>query len=158
MTNLTVLLKDRAILAGWIASLVLIGSLLWSLSFPFRAFCLMRSTNKVLITMGDSRRLVAPLANPAGGPVSLGCWYRLSGSGSGSDNAFFYVFTLVQGGILVPCGAEISEKGEVLEIIPLGSHARQIMKRIPPGLIQMYIRRVESAAAAVAAGMPQGER
>ena len=148
MTNLTVLLKDRAILAGWIAGLVLIASLLWSLSFPFRSFCLMRSTNKVLITMDDSRRLVAPLP-PSAGPVSLGCWYRLSGSDSGS---LFYVFALVQGGILVPCGAEISGKGEVLNIIPLGSHARQIMKRIPPGMIQMYIRRIEST------GIPQGER
>jgi hypothetical protein len=149
MTNLTVLLKDRAILAGWIAGLVLIGSLLWSMSFPFRAFCLMRSTNKVLIAMDDPRRLTAPLPHPAG-QVSLGCWYRLSGSGS--DNSLFYVFALVQGGILVPCGAEISGKGEVLEIIPLGSHARQIMKRIPPGMIQMYVRRIESA------GIPQEER
>ena len=153
MTNLTVMLKDRAILAGWIAGLVLIASLLWSLSFPFRAFCLMRSTNKVLIATDDSRRLTAPLPHSAA-PVSLGCWYRLSGSSTGS---LFYVFALVQGGILVPCGAEISEKGEVLDIIPLGSHARQMMKRIPPGLIQLYVRRIESAAAAVAA-IPQGER
>jgi hypothetical protein len=156
MTNLTVVFKDRAILAGWIAGLVLIASLLWSLSFPFRAFCLMRSTNKVLITMDDSRRLIAPLTHSAPVPASLGCWYRLSGSDSA--DSFFYVFALVQGGILVPCGAEISGKGEVLDIIPLGSHARQIMKRIPPGLIQMYVRRIESAAVVVAAGIPQGEK
>jgi len=154
MTNLTVLLRDRAILAGWIAGLVLIASLLWSLSFPFRAFCLMRSTNKVLIAMEDSRRLIAPLPHSST-PASLGCWYRLSGSG---DSALFYVFALVQGGILVPCGAEISGKGEVLEIIPLGSHARQIMNRIPPGLIQLYVRRIETAAVAVTAGIPQEER
>jgi hypothetical protein len=153
VTNLTVVLKDRAIFVGWIAGLVLIASLLWSLSFPYRAFCLMRSTNKVLISMDDPRRLIAPLPHSAAS-ASLGCWYRLSGSG---DNALFYVFALVQGGILVPCGAEISGAGEVLEIIPLGSHARQIMKRTPPGLIQLYIRRIESAAAAVA-GVSQGER
>jgi len=156
MTNFTVVLKDRAIFVGWIAGLVLIASLLWSLSFPFRSFCLMRSTNKVLITMNDSRRLVAPL--PQSNSVSLGCWYRLSGSSYNmSGSGLFYVFALVQGGILVPCGAEISEMGEVLEIIPLGNHARQIMKRTPPGLIQLYIRRIESAAAAVAV-IPQGER
>ena len=155
MTNLTVVLKDRAILAGWIAGLVLIASLLWSLSFPFRAFCLMRSTNKVFITMDDPRRLIASLPHSAAASASLGCWYRLSGS---ADNSFFYVFALVQGGILVPCGAEISETGEVLEIIPLGSHARQIMKRTPQGLIQLYVRRIESAAASVIAGVSQGER
>ena len=153
MNNLTSVLKDMAILAGWIAGLVLIASLLWSLSFPFRSFCLMRSTNKVFITMNDSRRLAASIPHSGASPVSLGCWYRLSGSGS-----LFYVFALVQGGILVPCGAEISEKGEVVEIIPLGSHARQIMSRIPPGLLQLYVRRIEAAAAVIAAGMPQEER
>ena len=158
MTNLTVVLKDRAIFAGWIAGLVLIASLLWSLSFPFRAFCLMRSTNKVLIAMDDSRRLVAPLPHSTSSPASLGCWYRLSGSRFDSASSLFYVFALVQGGILVPCGAEISGNGEVLEIIPLGNHARQIMKRTPPGLIQLYVRRIESAAAAIAAGVSQGGR
>jgi hypothetical protein len=155
MTNLTVVLKDRAIFLGWIVGLVLIASLLWSLSFPFRSFCLMRSTNKVLIAMDDSRRLVAPLPHSAA-PVSLGCWYRLSGSDSA--DSLFYVFALVQGGILVPCGAEISGKGEVLDVIPLGNHARQIMKRTPPGLVQLYVRRIESAAASVIAGASQGGR
>jgi len=140
MNNLTVVLKDRAIFAGWVAGLVLIASLLWSLSFPYRAMCLMRSTNKILITMDDSRRLVEPAPHSAG-LASLGCWYRLSGGGS--ENSLFYVFALVQGGILIPCGAEISEEGKVVEIIPLSSHARQIMSRIPPGLIQMYVRRIE---------------
>ena len=141
MVNVTAVLKDRAIFAGWIAGLILIASLLWSLSFPFRSFCLMRSANKVFIAMDDQRRLVAPLPNPASNPVALGCWYRLNGS----SGALFYIFAFVQGGILVPCGAEISENGKVIDIVPLGSHARQIMNRIPQGLIQMYIRRIESA-------------
>jgi hypothetical protein len=159
MTNLTVLLKDRAIFVGWIAGLVLIASLLWSLSFPFRAFCLMRSTNKVLIAMDDSRRLIAPLPHSAV-PVSLGCWYRFSDSTGSTGSGLFYVFALVQGGILVPCGAEISREGEVVDIIPLGNHARQIMKRTPPGLIQLYVRRIKSAAVVVAAAaaIPQGEK
>jgi len=154
MTNVTLVLKDRAILAGWIAGLVLIGSLLWSLSFPFRAMCLMRSTNKVFITMDDSRRLIAPVPHSAAATTSLGCWYRLSGG----DGSLFYVFTLVQGGILVPCGAEISGEGKVIEIIPLSSHARQIMSRIPPGVVQLHIRRIESAALFVVANVSQGGR
>jgi len=148
MNNVTAVLKDRAILAGWIAGLILIASLLWSLSFPFRSFCLMRSTNKILITMNDPRRLIAALPHTAGGPSSLGCWYRLAGSENGS---LFYIFTLVQGGILIPCGAEISDKGDVIDIIPLGNHARRIMSRTPPGLIQMYSRRIETAAGATRA-------
>jgi len=149
MTNLTVVLRDRAILAGWIVSLVLIASLLWSLSFPFRSFCVMRSVNKIFITMDDSRRLASSVPPSAAATVSLGCWYSLSGSASGGS--LFYVFALVQGGIIVPCGAEISATGQVLNIIPLGNHARQIMNRIPAGLIQLYIHRIESMAPAIAA-------
>jgi len=142
MNDLTSVLKDRAILVGWIAGLTLVAALLWSFSFPLRSTCLMRSTNKVLIAMDDSRHLAAPLPHPVTGPVPLGCWYSLYESDS-----LFLVFSIMQGGILVPCGAEISEGGEVVEIIPLGNHARQVMDQIPPNLIQIYIRRIESAAA-----------
>jgi len=155
MNNLTAALKDRAIFAGWIAGLILIASLLWSLSFPFRTFCLLKATNKIFMTMDDPRRLVSSLPHSAGDQVSLGCWYRLSGSDSGS---LFYVFTFIQGGILVPCGAEISDAGEVTDIIPLGNHARRILGRTPHGLIELYVRRIESAAKAMSAAKTQGAR
>jgi hypothetical protein len=47
-------------------------------------------------------------------------------------------------GVLVPCGVEITEDGIVNEIIPLGSHARQVIGRIPQGVIQVYIHRIKS--------------
>jgi len=137
-------LKDQAIFAGWVAALVLVAALIWSLSFSFRAGCLMRATNKILITMNDNRHLADPVLHPPALPAPLGCWYRLHGSGS-----LFFVFAIMREGILVPCGAEISGQGEVVEIIPLGNHARQVMEQIPQGLIQVYIRRIESAAAAI---------
>jgi hypothetical protein len=150
MNGLTHVLKDRAILVAWIAGLVLIASLLWFLSFPFRSTCLMNSTNKILASMNDAnidappKLLSAPLLRPFSGPAPLGCWYHVSDS-----NSLFYVFVLMHGGILVPFGAEISEKGEISEIIPLGSHARQVMGRIPQNLIQIYAKRIESSAASV---------
>ena len=146
MSDLTSALKDRAILLGWVAALVLIASLLWSFSFPFRSACLMQSTNKTLISMDDARRLSAPMVRPFAAPVPLGCWYSLAESDS-----LFFVFTIMQGGILVPCGAEISPEGKVIDIIPLGSHALQVMNQIPGGLIQVYINRIESAAAVTGA-------
>jgi len=146
MKDMTLELKDKMVFAGWIAALILVASLLWSLSFPFRADCLMRATNKVLIAMDDRRHLAAPVLRPSTGPAPLGCWYRLYESGS-----LFFVFTVMREGILVPCGAEISEQGQVVEIIPLGNHARQVMERIPQGLIQVYVRRIESGAAAIIA-------
>jgi len=143
-------LKDRAVFAGWVAALVLVASLLWSLSFPSRADYLMRTTNKILISMDDNRRLAAPLLHPVTEPAPLGCWYRLYESSS-----FFFVFAIMREGILVPCGAEISEQGKVVEIIPLGNHARQVIDQIPQGLIQVYVRRIESAAVSVVAAKPE---
>jgi hypothetical protein len=51
-------------------------------------------------------------------------------------------------GILIPCGAEITEDGRVSGIIPLSSHARKTMSHIPQGVINVYIQRIESAMAA----------
>jgi hypothetical protein len=141
MKDRTSVLKDRAIFTGWIAGLVLVAALMWSFSFPLRSMSLLRSTNKVLISMGDNRRLAAPLLHPVAGTVPLGCWYRLYESDS-----LFLVFLIMQGGILVPCGAEIGENGKVIEVIPLGSHARQVMDKIPRNLVQIYVHRIESAA------------
>jgi hypothetical protein len=41
---------------------------------------------------------------------------------------------------------EINKDGKAVDIVPLGSHARQIIGRIPQGVIQVYIRRIESSA------------
>ncbi|MCL2270479.1 MAG: hypothetical protein FWC24_03945 [Treponema sp.] len=146
MNDLTSVLKDRAIFLGWIAGLVLIASLLWIFTFNFRSACLMHSANKILVSMNDDRRLSAPLPRPSG-PAPLGCWYRISGSDS-----LFFVFAILQGGILVPCGAEISGEGKVLNVIPLGSHALQMMDRLPRGMVQVYVNRIESSAASGVTG------
>jgi hypothetical protein len=136
------LLKDRAIFLGWIAGLILAVSLLWTLSFSLRAEFLMQSANRILAATDDGRRLSAPLSRPFAGPVPLGCWYYLAETGS-----LFYVFVIMRNGILIPLGAEISEQGKVVDITPLGSHAFRVMDRIPRGLIQVYIRRIEFAVA-----------
>jgi hypothetical protein len=149
MKSMTSALKDKAAFAGWIAALILVAALIWSFSFSFRADRLMRTTNKILISMNDQRRLASPLPRPPAGPAPLGCWYRLYESSS-----LFFVFAIMREGILVPCGAEISEQGKIIEIIPLGNHARQVMDQIPQGLIQVYVRRIESAAAAIIAVKP----
>jgi hypothetical protein len=137
----TAALKDRAILAGWIAGLILAGALLWSFTFPFRSSCLMRSVNRTFVETGDERRLLTPLSQPVKGQFPFGCWYTLD-----KPDTLFFVFTVMRDGIFVPCGAEISG-GDVTEIVPLGNHARQVMERIPPGLINVYTNRIESALA-----------
>jgi hypothetical protein len=143
MTDLTPVMKDRLILVGWIAGLVIVITLLWSLTFHFRATLLMSSANKVLVSMEDQRRLLSPLPRAPAESVPMGHWYRLLESGS-----LFFIFGIMRDGILIPCGAEITEEGKVSEIIPLSSHARKAIGHIPQGVIDIYIQRIESAMAA----------
>jgi hypothetical protein len=143
MNKLSPIVKDRLILLGWIAGLLLAASLAWSLSFPYRSALLMRSVNKTLEAAGDKRIISAPLPGRFTKPALMGFWYRLSESDS-----LFFVFVIMNEGILVPCGAEINGDGKAVDIVPLGSHARQVIGRIPQGVIQVYLHRIESAASA----------
>jgi hypothetical protein len=143
MTDLTPVIKDRLILAGWIAGLMVAITLLWSMTFHFRATVLMYSANKALISMGDQRRLLSPLPRAPVESVPMGHWYRLLESGS-----LFFIFGIMRDGILIPCGAEITEDGKVSGIIPLSSHARKALGHIPQGVVNVYVQRIESAVAA----------
>ena len=142
MVDFTSTMKDRAILVGWIVGLILIAALIWSLTFSFRSVGLMRSTNRILSAQNDTRRLSAPLSRQFAAPVPLGIWYSLADSDS-----LLFVFVIMRDGILVPFGAVLSSQGEVTELIPLGSHAHKVMGSLPQGLIQVYVRRIETAAA-----------
>jgi len=143
MNKLSPAVKDRLILIGWIAGLLLAVSLLWSLSFNYRAAALMRSVNKALEAAGDTRTVSSHVPGRVARPAPVGFWYRLYESDS-----LFFVFVIMNEGILVPCGVEISGKGKAVDIVPLGSHARQVIDRIPQGVIRVYIRRIESAMSA----------
>jgi len=144
MNKLSPTVKDRLILLGWFAGLLLAASLAWSLSFPYRANSLMRSVNKALEMAEDTRIIAGPLPGQFIKSSPMGLWYRLYESDS-----FFFVFVIMNEGILVPCGVEISKDGKAVDIVPLGSHARQLIGRIPQGVIQVYIRRVEAAGKGV---------
>jgi hypothetical protein len=77
----------------------------------------------------------------------MGFWYRIHESES-----LFFVFVVMRDGILVPCGAEVNKDGKAVDIVPIGSHARQVIKRIPQGVVKVYIDRIETAASAVVRG------
>jgi hypothetical protein len=134
-------LRDRAVFVGWIAGLVVAGALIWSLTQPLRVRLLMRSVNRVLVLREDSRRLLTPLAAPRVEGIP-GSWYSLLNSDSN-----FFVFPVMRDGILVPCGAQVSGEGKVEEIIPLSAHAGQVSGSLSQGIMQIYIRRIENAAA-----------
>jgi hypothetical protein len=135
-------LRDRAILCGWIAGLILLGILIWGLTQGLQANYLMRAVNRVFIDREDSRRIdiirdKRPITvNP------MGVWYSVIDS-----SVDMFVFAIIQDGILIPCGALVSPEGKVTELLPLGGHAAQALDRLPPSVVGMYIRRVETAAA-----------
>jgi len=143
MNKLSPMVKDRLILLGWIAGLLLAASLAWSLSFSYRADSLMHSVNKALEASGDTREVYLHLPRRFTRSSPMGLWYRLYESDS-----LFFVFVIMNEGIFVPCGVELDKDGKAVDIVPLGSHARQIIGRIPQGVIQVYLRRIESVASA----------
>jgi len=147
MSSIVPALRDRAILAGWIVGLVLAASLIWSFTFSFRLNVLMHATNRALAASQDVRWLDEPLPREFQTRELLGAWYTLADSDS-----LFFVFAIMRDGILVPYGAEISAEGRILEMVPLGYHARQVMDGIPRGLIDVYARRIEYVFARLGMG------
>ena len=134
-------IRDRAVFSGWIAGLLIAIALIWILTRPMQERYLLRTVNRALIVSGDSRRLSAQTAKPAGKSSLLGYWYSMRDS---TDRMF--VFGAIQDGILVPCGAIVAANGEVREIIPLSAHAGQVLENMPQGIMRMYAQRIEQGS------------
>jgi hypothetical protein len=153
------MIRDRAILLGWIAGLLIAITLIWIVAKPVHARYLMITVNRVFINSGDNRRLSSFIDRPgeksAGntgasrttqvpwigrGSGLLGYWYTMS-----NTQDLMFVFAVFQDGILVPCGAIVSADGKVNEIIPLSAHAERVYNKIPQSVLRIYIQRIETA-------------
>jgi hypothetical protein len=134
--------RDKAILSGWIAGILLLISALWIFTQPLQANYLLRSVNNVLINNNDSRRLSAYLQVKANRANLLGYWFSMHNS---TDKMF--VFTVFQNGILIPLGAVVSADGIVDDIIPLSTHAVQVFNELPQSILQIYTSRIEESLA-----------
>jgi len=134
-------LKDKAVLLGWIAGLLMLISLIWILSQNIQAHYLLRSINDVFISNDDERRVIGLLQKKHGKTVPMGYWYSMYNN---KENMF--VFTVFKDGILIPLGAIVSDNGNVQEIIPLSAHAVQVFNSLPKSILQIYIKRIEAAA------------
>jgi hypothetical protein len=133
-------MKDKAILLGWIAGLLLLISLLWILTQNAQAFKLLRTVNNVFMSNNDSRRVSEVIQVKAGKAEVLGYWYLMYNSANK-----LFVFTAFQDGICIPLGAIVTPNGTVEEILPLSSHATQIFNTIPKSILQLYINKIENA-------------
>jgi hypothetical protein len=144
-------LRDRAAAAAWIAGLLLAGWFLWFFTGSLRARGLQRQVNAVLISRGEPFRLGRALHRrnrriPLGAEFSLGGEISETPSPSVEGPAggrTFLVFPLISGGAALSCGAFIDSQGRVERLIPLGTHGEQAFERIPKGILDVYIRRIE---------------
>ena len=140
-------IKNKAIIFGWIIGPLFFLSLIWILSQPLQKYYLLRTINNVLISNGDSRRITEYKGVSDGRAGLFGYWFLLYDS-PGS----MFVFAAFQDGILVPLGAIVSDNGSVDDIIPLSAHAMQIADKLSISVLQVYIKRIETAAAAKTRG------
>ncbi|GHV63495.1 hypothetical protein AGMMS49587_13710 [Spirochaetia bacterium] len=135
-------LKDTAILLGWLAGLLLIGGLLWSLTEPARDRALQRAVNRVMADMDEPLRLDDALEGGGVKRIPLGKWYHAGGS-----NDRILIFPLINGGAAFPCGAVVNPGGTVERVIPLGVHGKQLFGNLPQGVLRVYIHRIEAELA-----------
>jgi len=133
-------LRDKAVLLGWVAGILLLISLLWILTTPLQTHYLLRTVNSVFVNRGDSRRVIAHLNIRPAKANLLGYWFSMMGS---TDKMF--VFTVFQDGILIPLGAIVRQDGKVSEVYPLSAHAVQIFDKLPESILHIYIRRIENS-------------
>jgi hypothetical protein len=134
-------LRNKAVLLGWIAGLLLLISLIWIFSQPLQAHYLLRSINYVFINNNDERRVISYIKKKPGKTDLMGYWYSMYNT---KDNMF--VFMVFKDGILIPLGAIVSDNGNVMELIPLSAHAVQIFDNMPQSILQMYVRQIEKTA------------
>jgi hypothetical protein len=144
LKNLPPGIRALGIFLGWIAGIILAGSLLWSFTQPARNRALIRSVNRILAAAEEPWRLeaaVSPWGMP-GRAAQLGFWFSLVNTGDRG-----VIFPIISEGALAPCLAVVSPGGRVESLIPLSGHARRIFGFVSPGILQTYRRRVEASYA-----------
>jgi len=148
----SVIVRDALKLSGWICSILIVGGLCWALTQPVRSRFLMRAVNRVLEQYSDSRRLIE-VSSGGKGSSMIGSWYTMikarqqgiSGTDNFSEGTKAFVFSFIAEGTFFPCVAVIDPVGKVQEFIPLNIHGKKILSRISPGILKLYIRRIEGS-------------
>jgi hypothetical protein len=142
-------LKQTGIFLGWILGLFLIGGLTWFFTQPMRTKGIIRNINSSLRSNEETRQLggvlVPDKAIPrprAGKAAQLGTWYTLVNS---VDRAV--VFSFLSGGMMAPCVVFFSPTGEMSAPIPLGVHSVRVLERLPQGVLQTYMERLQAGEA-----------
>jgi hypothetical protein len=135
--------KDSVLLLGWLGGIILVGCLFWLVTQPGRGRNLARGVNRAMILLKKDYRLGNPIPHRETSPAAarLGFWFTLEGGGNREGKVL--VFTLTAGGSFLPCAAIVSPQGRMEELIPLNRRGEELLKRLSPGVIALWVRRIE---------------
>ena len=134
--------KDTILLIGWIAVILIMAVCLWIFTQQSRNNSLIIAVNKVLEQSGDSRKLRELDALELPYSFGMSKWFSLDSGKQFSDEKKAFVFSLLGEGTFFPCLAVVADDGKVEEFIPLNVHGEKIIKRISPGILKIYSRRI----------------
>jgi len=148
----SVIIRDTIKILGWIASILVIAGLCWVLTQPVRSRFLIRAVNRVMEQYGDYRRVVE-LTSPVRDSSLIGSWYTMTkarqpgilAGESFPEGTTAFIFSFIAEGTFFPCAAVVDPMGKVQELIPLNTHGKKILARISPGILKLYIRRIEGS-------------
>jgi hypothetical protein len=150
--------KDSLLFSLWIGVIFLAAFLCWFLTQPLRADILKNAVNRNLSERTGSDRNPSALGSggasggeaaprlekfiPPGGLESgtfrMGYWFTIKDG----KNSKALVFVLAAEGTFLPCLAIVTDK-KVEAILPLGSHSKELFGRLTPGVLRIYVRRIE---------------
>jgi hypothetical protein len=136
-------LKDKALLLGWLGGIILAGCLFWLITQPARGRSLARGMNRAMVLLEKDYRLGSPIPyrNMTPSAARLGLWFTLEGEENRERKVL--VFTLTTGGAFLPCAAVVSPRGKVEELIPLNRRGEELLGRLSPGVIALWVQRIE---------------
>ena len=137
----TTTFKDTLLILAWIASILIIAGICWFTTQPLRYRLMVRAVNKVLVQSGDSRRLIEPSSPERRGALLTGSWFTMLDETPVSKRVL--VFSFIGEGTFFPCAAVMTQDGRVGELIPLNSHGEKVLRQISPGILKIYIKRIE---------------
>jgi len=132
--------KNPAVFISWISAILILAGLFWVLTQPLRTRTLVRAVNRVLEQSEDFRRLNEYSTNGGAGFFGMNAQFIVSGDAAGMKAV---VFPFLGEGTFFPCLAMLNADGRVVEFIPLNNHGKRVMSRMSPGILQIYVRRIE---------------
>jgi hypothetical protein len=138
--------KGTAIFFAWISAILIFAAVFWVLTQPLRTRILVSAVNRVLEQSGDSRRLEEPSSSGGPGFFGMSTWFSMTNleRQTPGDTGRAVVFSFIGEGTFFPCIAVLNPDGRVEEFIPLNSHGERVIRRISPGILNIYARRIEA--------------